>query len=106
VTHRIYRHDAAWRDLDELAAYIQKDSPQAAIRFLEQAEESFQVLARSPELGGLCAFSHPKTSGLRVWSVKGFPNHLIFYRPIEHGIEVVRVLHGARDIEAVFGDDE
>jgi toxin ParE1/3/4 len=105
VTNRIVRHDAAWQDLDDLAAFIQKDSPQAAIRFLEKAEESFRLLARSPELGGLCTFPHPRMSGIRVWSVKGFPNHLIFYRPIEHGIEVVRVLHGARDIEAVFEDD-
>ena len=72
MTNRIHRHDAAWQDLDDLAAFIQKDSPQAAIRFLEK---------------------------------KGFPKHLIFYRPIDHGIEVVRVLHGARDIEAVFEDD-
>jgi toxin ParE1/3/4 len=25
-------------------------------------------------------------------------NYLIFYRPISDGIEIVRVLHGARDI--------
>lgn len=31
-----------------------------------------------------------------------FPNHLIFYRPVEDGIEVLRVVHGAQDIEAIF----
>jgi toxin ParE1/3/4 len=39
---------------------------------------------------------------LRIWRIDGFPNHLIFYRPIEGGIEIVRVLHGARDIDAVL----
>jgi toxin ParE1/3/4 len=29
--------------------------------------------------------------------MSGFRNHLIFYRPIDDGIEIVRVLHGARD---------
>ncbi|MGH9438287.1 MAG: type II toxin-antitoxin system RelE/ParE family toxin, partial [Terriglobia bacterium] len=34
--------------------------------------------------------------------VKDFPKYLIFYRPIRDGIEVVRVIHGARDIPALF----
>jgi plasmid stabilization system protein ParE len=39
-----------------------------------------------------------------MWRVSGFPNHLIFYRPLEGGgIEVIRVLHAKRDIEALFG---
>ena len=42
---------------------------------------------------------HPRFAGLRVWRIQGFPNHLIFYRPIDGGIEVVRVLHAARDID-------
>jgi toxin ParE1/3/4 len=29
-------------------------------------------------------------------------NYVVFYRPIENGIEVVRVLHGRRDIAALF----
>jgi toxin ParE1/3/4 len=38
-----------------------------------------------------------------MWRVAGFPNHLIFYRPVESGVEVIRVLHAKRDIEALFG---
>jgi toxin ParE1/3/4 len=34
-----------------------------------------------------------------------FGRYVIFYEPIEHGIDVVRVLHSARDIDAVFGED-
>lgn len=49
-------------------------------------------------------FQHPKAAGIRSWSITGFPNHLIFYRPVEGGIEVLRVLHGARDINAIFED--
>jgi toxin ParE1/3/4 len=40
-------------------------------------------------------------------------NYVIFYQPITEGIEVLRVLHGARDVHRVFdkmvggpGDDE
>ena len=38
--------------------------------------------------------------------IKGFENHLIFYRPSEDGVDIIRVLHGARDIEKVFEEDE
>jgi plasmid stabilization system protein ParE len=32
----------------------------------------------------------------------GFENHLVFYRPFKDSIEVIRVIHGARDIEKLF----
>jgi len=41
-------------------------------------------------------------SGSRVFPVRGFGKHLVFYRPVEDGIEILRVIHGARDIEALF----
>ncbi|MEX1025024.1 MAG: type II toxin-antitoxin system RelE/ParE family toxin [Planctomycetota bacterium] len=41
-------------------------------------------------------------AGLRSFPVKGFDKHLIFYRSTEHGIEVLRVLHGARDLGTIF----
>jgi toxin ParE1/3/4 len=40
---------------------------------------------------------------LRVWPIDGFRNHLIFFHPTNDGVEIVRVLHGARDLEALFG---
>ncbi len=101
----IIRTDAALRDLDEQAKFIQRDSPDAAIRFLAAAQTSFEVLASMPELGERQEFSTEALAGLRVWQVQGFTSHLIFYRPIEHGIEIVRVLHAARDIEALFSDE-
>lgn len=36
---------------------------------------------------------------VRRWPVKGFDNWLIFYRPKRDGVEILRVIHGARDIE-------
>jgi toxin ParE1/3/4 len=34
--------------------------------------------------------------------LRHFMNYLIFYRPIGGGIDVLRVLHGARDIDRIF----
>jgi toxin ParE1/3/4 len=38
--------------------------------------------------------------------IRSFPfsRYLLFYLPISDGIDVVRVLHGARDVDTVFGD--
>jgi toxin ParE1/3/4 len=39
---------------------------------------------------------------MRMFRVKDFPKHLVFYRPIEGGIEVIRVLHASRNLAALF----
>jgi len=105
MTSRILRTEAALRDLNERAKFIQRDSPDAAIRFLAAAEASFQLLAGTPELGEQQEYRHQRLTGLRAWQVRGFENYVIFYRPVEHGVEIVRVLHAARDIAAIFEDE-
>lgn len=90
-------------DLDEQADYLARRNPQAARRFYDAAEKAFDLLAQMSELGSLCEFATLAAGGLRMWPIHGFENHIIFYRPSESGIQVVRVLHGARDLEAIFG---
>ncbi len=96
----------ARRDLIDLADYIARDSLDTAERFLNAAEAAFHLLANSPELGTLCEFRNPEATGTRMWSIGGFENYLVFYRPLEDGVDVVRVIHGARDIRAIFSDDK
>lgn len=92
------------RDIDELFLYIDRHNHDAAVRFLDAAEDSFRMLAAMPELGERQTFTRPELAELRVWQVKGFENHLIFYRHTDGGVEMVRVLHASRDAEAVFDD--
>jgi len=100
----VFRTNAAISDLNEQATFIQRESPNAAIRFLAATEATFLRLAAMPELGQRQEFGRKELADLRVWQVQGFENFLIFYRPVERGIEVLRVLHAARDIAAVFDD--
>ena len=93
---------AADQDIDGLFSFIDQRNHDAAVRFLQAAETSYMKLAAMPELGQRQNFRRPELAGLRVWQVQGFENFLIFYRPLKRGIEVVRVLHAARDIAAVF----
>jgi len=90
-------------DLVEQADYISHDNLDAALRFLDAAERTFKFLAANNQSGQLCNFQQPETAGLRVWPIDGFRNYLVFYRPTDEGVEIWRVLHGARDIEALFG---
>lgn len=59
-----------------------------------------------PGIGERHKSRRPRLAELRIFRVKGFENHLVFYRPIEAGIEVVRILHGARDIDDALEVDE
>jgi len=64
-----------------------------------------RLLARTPELGGLFESHNPHFSGMRIWQVKGFRSILVFYRVLPGSVEIVRVLHGARDFAALFGEE-
>ena len=84
--------------------YIGQDAPEAALRFLDAVEATLRLLAENPELGPAREFERSELAGLRFFPVKGFDKHLIFYRLVPHGIEVLRVLHGARDLGAIFDE--
>ena len=85
--------------------YIAKHNPEAATRVVEAAYETFESLATTPGLGTLRRFRNSRIQGVRYWRVSGFDNYLIFYRCITGGVQILHVYHGARDIEALFGDE-
>jgi toxin ParE1/3/4 len=70
----------------------------AADRFLEAAYGTFQELARMPGMGQTRSFPQARLHNPRSFRIKDFENYLIFYRPIQDGVEVFHVLHGARDL--------
>jgi toxin ParE1/3/4 len=103
VTPRVSVLPAADYDIDGLAGYLMQEvSLETALRFYDAAAATFENLAQMPGMGEQRVSSNPRLAGLRVWRIDGFPNHLVFYRPIAGGIEIVRVLHGARDVDTVL----
>jgi toxin ParE1/3/4 len=106
VSHHIIIRPRADRDLDEHAAFIARDNLEAGRRFYDAAAQAFEQLAMMPEMGSPRIFRNPALAGLRLWRIPGFECHLIFYRPIQDGIEVIRVLHAARDIDGILGQEE
>ena len=90
---RIERSPQAEEDLIGIWAYIAQDNPTAADGQLRKIEETLRLLARTPLLGE----EQPDLPGaLRRFVISSY---LIFYRPIENGIELVRIFHGARRYE-------
>jgi toxin ParE1/3/4 len=56
-----------------------------------------------PGLGSPWASDNPAMQDVRTTTVRRFKKYVIFYRPVEGGIEVLHVLHGARDIRSLLG---
>jgi toxin ParE1/3/4 len=74
------------------------------LRFLESAEATFGLLLERSGFGRQMQFERRELEGVRSYCVQGFDNHLVFYAPCDSGIEIVRVLHGARDFETAFDE--
>jgi len=100
-----YQLARAREDLVEAVAYLAGRSEQAARRFRVQAEATFGRLAASPGIGAPYEPGDPTYVGLRYFPITKFPKYLVFYRPVPGGIEVVRVLHGSRDVATVLEDE-
>lgn len=86
----------AQEDLIEIWSYIAQFSEEAADKIIDAIYHKADLLARSPYLGKERSELHP---GLRSFVIE---KYVLFYRPIDNGIEVVRVLHGARDIDQLL----
>ncbi|MBD2605714.1 type II toxin-antitoxin system RelE/ParE family toxin [Scytonema hofmannii FACHB-248] len=87
-------------DIKEINKFIARENPQAATRFIDAVEEKCKVLADFPNMGRSFDYLAPSLRGFSVG------NYIIFYRSIEDGIEVERVLSGYRDFDALFLDDD
>lgn len=92
----IQRTVQAEEDLIELWIYIAQDNPSAADRLLDTIEQRCQALAENPLMGRLRPDIAPE---LRYFIVG---RYLILYRTIENGIQIIRVIHGARDIPSLI----
>jgi toxin ParE1/3/4 len=88
--------DAAVADLEEIWLFIAQDNPEVADRFVRTIVARFAKLAAMPYLGRQRA---ELSTGLRSFPVGSY---VVFYRPMDNGVEVVRVLHGARDLPPLF----
>lgn len=79
------------------------NAPQVAGRFVEATERCLQTSAKSPGAGSARVGDLLDIPGLRCRAVTGFP-YLVFYRFTSDEVIVGRLLHEARDLEALLAD--
>lgn len=83
-------------DLTSIHKYIARDNLTAADRLIYEFKQKFRLLASQPLLG---QERQELGTGLRSFAVG---NYVVYYRPLQKGIEVARVIHAARDIDMQF----
>lgn len=93
---RLTQRPRARADVLEIWVHIAQDSVTATDRWVSQLDEKLQLLLEHPQLGrARSEIQH----GLRAFP---FGDYLIFYAAVVGGIEIIRVLHGARDIRKLL----
>jgi toxin ParE1/3/4 len=99
VTPRIHLWPQVPDDVLAITQYLLADSPAAAERFVELLPPTLAELASMPGKGSKKGFRNPLLADLRTWRVPGFPNYLICYFIVPDGIDVLAIVHGARDLK-------
>lgn len=85
-------------DLEDIIIYVAEYNLLSAQKLVKELHQKFGVLAENSKLGVSCEHY---LIGMRRFPYK---NYLIFYFPLENGIEIYRVIHGARDIDEMFDE--
>ena len=96
---RVLRRPRAAEDIAAVWDFIADDNPDAADQWVDQLDTQLRLLATQPLMGRARDELAP---GIRSFP---FGRYLVFYLPISDGIDVVRVLHGTRDVHTAFGED-
>ena len=98
---RIRKHTRAKLDVLEIYAHLGNDSERVAERFLTNLDQAIHTLTETPMIGRKSDIAVSGYPAPRIWHVPGFEDFLIFYVPSDEELEIVRVLHGKRDIESL-----
>lgn len=103
---RLRARPAATADVEESAFfYALEAGPELGERFRQAVERTYAWILENPHSGSPRSRINPRLEGLRMRPVSGFEQHLVFYLPSEEEVEVVRVLHGARDILGILREE-
>jgi toxin ParE1/3/4 len=101
-----YRPRARLDLLEQFLYLAEEATADVAERYFAAVDHTCARLAKQPFSGTLYESGVACLKGVRRAPVSGFTAYLIFYVPRTDGIEIVRVLHGARDIEHLFAEEE
>jgi len=91
----------AEQDVRDIAAYIATDNRNAARRFGAEFTQAVERVGTFPGTGHPLLGDDRAILGMRVSS--RFNRYILIYKQTEEGaVHVLRVVHGARDIQAIL----
>jgi len=95
--------EVAVSDIREQADWYEQRSGHALARRWENNVTAALIrIEKNPRLGAKCGFRADELQGVRRMSIGGFPRHLIFYDDGKGKALILRVIHGARDLESLL----
>ena len=90
-------------DSFEIARYIGQRNPEMGHQFLDELYSTFESIAAMLEIGVSWPTNNKALKGIRKFPVRNFSNFIIFYRIAGSSrVEILRVLHAARDLPNLF----
>ena|SRR5438132_825703 len=95
----VVRTDQAETDLAEILDYVEERNPQAAEQLARAIDERCTLLSQLPLLGRMRQELGP---GLRSVVIE---QYVLFYRVTATAVEILRIVHGKRDIDAIMKTD-
>lgn len=93
----LLRTPEAEQDLEEAVVFIARDKVSAAIRWLEETETLFALIVSQPAMG-----ERYQSSQHGVVRRLSHGNYVIYHRLIDGDVEILRVLHGAREAKRLI----
>jgi toxin ParE1/3/4 len=100
---RLVLADAAIADIMEQADwYLEQSGRPLGQRWEKAVTSAISYVVSHPAAGAPCTFRSPELRGVRRTPIPGFPKHLLFYRFEKAELLVLRVVHGARDLEPLL----
>jgi toxin ParE1/3/4 len=88
----------ASQDLNEISTYYEINNIEAGEKFIDEFEARCKYLVSFPNIGRSYSTIHPDLRGI------SFLGYIMFYRANDSAIEILRVVSGNRNWEALFAD--
>ena len=88
--------ERAQEDLIDIWEFLTEDHPESAKRIMKTFRDKFEMLLKHPLMG--------RERNEIFIGLSSFPanRYMIFYQPMDYGIEILRVRHGAADLSGIF----
>lgn len=94
---RIRIADLAGEDLEDIWQFVAKNNAEAANKLIKEITGKFKLLRDQPQIG--------REEKRLFGTLRSFPvsHYIIFYKPFDNGVEILRILHAARDLDKILG---